>query len=207
MARVQSSLSWQQAKLHWLKEGDANTKKFHGVMSHRRRRNVIQMVYVKGTQVTGVQNIRSAVFNHFSSHFKSIGVNLPGVEGLNFNRLSMVEFDNLIRPLSLEEVKQAVWDCDNFKSPRPDGVSFNFIKEFWLNLKDYFMRFLTEFHRNGRLTKGVNATFIALIPKVDSPQRLNDFRPISLVGSMYKVLAKVLVNRLRGVIGAVMSDS
>jgi len=42
------------------------------------------------------------------------------------------------------------------------------------------MRFLTEFHCNGKLTKGINATFIALIPKVDNPQRLNDFRPISL---------------------------
>jgi len=69
------------------------------------------------------------------------------------------------------------------------------------------MRFLSEFHRNGKLTKGVNATFIALIPKVVSPQRLNDFRPISLVGCMYKVLAKVLANRLRNVIGSVVSDS
>ena len=69
------------------------------------------------------------------------------------------------------------------------------------------MRFLVEFHKNGRLAKGINITFIALIPKVDSPQRLNDFRPISLVGSMYKILAKVLTNRLRSVIGSVVSDS
>jgi hypothetical protein len=57
------------------------------------------------------------------------------------------------------------------------------------------------------LTKGLNATFIALITKVDSPQRLNDFRPISLVGSLYKILAKVLANRLRLVIGSVISES
>jgi len=69
------------------------------------------------------------------------------------------------------------------------------------------MRFLVEFHRNGKLAKGINSTFIALIPKVDNPQRLNDFRPISLVGSMYKILAKVLANRLRSVIGSVISDS
>jgi len=69
------------------------------------------------------------------------------------------------------------------------------------------MRFLTEFHRNGKLTKGVNSTFTALISKVDNPQRLNDFRSISLVGSMYKVLVKVLANRLRAVIGFVISDS
>ncbi|PNX59990.1 cysteine-rich receptor-like protein kinase, partial [Trifolium pratense] len=56
-------------------------------------------------------------------------------------------------------------------------------------------------------TKGINSTFIALIPKVDSPQRLNDFRPILLVGSLYKILAKVLANRLRLVIGSVISES
>jgi len=66
---------------------------------------------------------------------------------------------------------------------------------------------VVEFHRNGRLTKGVNATFISLIPKVESPQRLNDFRPISLVGCIYKVLATILANRLRAVIGSVVSDA
>lgn len=64
-----------------------------------------------------------------------------------------------------------------------------------------------EFDRNEKLTKVINSTFIALIPKVNSSQRLNDFRPISLVGCMYKVLANVLANRLRGIMGSVISDS
>ncbi|MCI21997.1 cysteine-rich receptor-like protein kinase [Trifolium medium] len=69
------------------------------------------------------------------------------------------------------------------------------------------MRLVSEFHRNGKLTKGLNSTFIALIPKVDSPQRLNDFRPISLVGSLYKILAKVLANRVHLVIGSVIFET
>ena len=93
-----------------------------------------------------------------------------------------------------------MWDCDSLKSPGPDGINFGFIKDFWLDMKDDIMRFVSEFHRNGKLLKGINTTFIALIPKVDSPQKLNDFRPISLVRSMYKILAKFLANRLRGVI-------
>ena len=69
------------------------------------------------------------------------------------------------------------------------------------------MRFLVEFHRNGKLAKGINSTFIALIPKVNSLHRFNDFRPISLVGSMYKILAKILANRLKVVIGSVISGA
>ena len=98
----------------------------------------------------------------------------------------------MIKPFTLEEVKAAVWDCDNFKSPGPDGISFGFLKDFWDMLKNDVMRLLVEFHRNGKLAKGINSTFIALIPKVDSPQRLNDFRPISLVGSMYKIWQRSL---------------
>jgi len=74
-------------------------------------------------------------------------------------------------------------------------------------MKDDVMLFILEFHRNGKLTKGINNTFIALIPKVDSPMKLNDFRLISLVRSLYKILAKLLANRLRLVIGSIISKS
>jgi len=67
--------------------------------------------------------------------------------------------------------------------------------------------FCLEFHRNGRLSKGINSTFIALIPKIDNPQRLNDFRPIALVGCLYKILAKVFPNRLRKAMGTVISET
>ena len=125
---------------------------------------------------------------------------------MRFSQLSLGEAGSLIRPFLLEEVKQAIWDCDSYKSPGPDGVNFGFLKQFWSILKGDFMRFITEFHHDGRLPKGINTTFIALIPKVVSPQRLNDFRPISLVGCMYKVLAKLLANWLRSVIESVVSD-
>jgi hypothetical protein len=59
-------------------------------------------------------------------------------------------------------------------------VNFGFLKDFWEDVKGGMMCSITDFHKNGRLTRGINSTFIALIPKVDSPQRLNDFRPISL---------------------------
>ncbi|GAU43943.1 hypothetical protein TSUD_284500 [Trifolium subterraneum] len=96
-------------------------------------------------------------------------------------------------------------DSPIFKRRKSSEVS-SLIKPFMMEEGDV-MRFISEFHRNGRLTKGINATFIALIPKVDNLQRLNDFRPISLVGSLYKILAKVLANRLRLVMGSVISES
>lgn len=100
-----------------------------------------------------------------------------------------------------------MWDCDSYKSPDPDGINFGFLKDFWSDIKKDVLRFVHKFHHDGRLSKGINCSFIALIPKLESPQRLNDFRPISLIGSMYKVLAKLLASRLQNVIGTVISDS
>ncbi|CAJ2663648.1 unnamed protein product [Trifolium pratense] len=207
LSRMLASISWQQSRSMWLKDGDANSKYFHSVLANRGRRNAMSVIQVDGISIEGVVPIRQAVFSHFESHFKASNVDRPGVDDLQFKSLNHVENGSLIKPFTEAEVKSAVWDCDSFKSPGPDGINFGFIKDFWVELRGDIMRFLSEFHRNGKLAKGINSTFIALIPKVDSPQRLNDFRPISLVGCLYKILAKVLANRLRLVIGSVISEA
>lgn len=66
---------------------------------------------------------------------------------------------------SMEQLKIVVWDCDSFKCPGPDGVTFGFIKDFWEEMKTELLRFVSEFHRNGKLSKGINSIFITLIPK------------------------------------------
>jgi hypothetical protein len=117
----------------------------------------------------GVHHIRQAVFSHFANHFKARDVVRPGVENIRFKRLSLVEGSSLTKPFSELEVKEAVLDCDSFKSPRPDGVNFGFFKDFWDDMKGDVMRFISEFHPNGKLTKGLNSTFIAPIATVDIP--------------------------------------
>jgi len=125
--------------------------------------------------VEGVQPIRNAIFSHFKDHFAAPNASRPGVKNLMFKNLSYAEGSGLIKPFSEGEVKAAIWYCDSFKSLGPDGVNLGFIKDFWEYLKGDIMRFISDFHRNGKLTRGINTTFIALIPKVDSPQSLNDF--------------------------------
>jgi len=207
LSKLQVSMQWQKLRVNWLKEGDANSKFFHGIMSSRKRSNSIISLLVDGVNIEGVEPVRQTVFQHFHSHFKRSPQARPEIGGLVFNTLSVAERDDLIKPFLLAEIKAAVWDCDSFKCPGPDGVNLGFFKEFWEVLKIDLLKFFAGFYRNGKLTKGLNSTFIALIPKVDSPQRVADFRPISLVSSVYKILSKVLANRLRKVVGNVVSDS
>ncbi|KHN07655.1 Transposon TX1 putative 149 kDa protein, partial [Glycine soja] len=66
----------------------------------------------------------------------------------------------------------------------------------WQLLKPDILRFIDEFHANGIFPRGGNASFLALIPKKVDPQVLNDYRPISLIGCMYKIVAKILAKRM-----------
>ncbi|KAK2640371.1 hypothetical protein Ddye_028166 [Dipteronia dyeriana] len=90
-----------------------------------------------------------------------------------------------------EEVWEAICSCDGNKAPGLDGPNLNFIKSNWDIKRDDFFGFLTEFYKNGEVVRHLNKTFIALIPKVGTLERISDFRPINLVGSMYKVLSKI----------------
>jgi len=119
----------------------------------------------------------------------------------------MTQCGDLTKPFSIEEVKHGVWDCDNFKSSKPDAINFEFIKDFLGYFKADFMRFIIELHWNGKSSKVINSIFIALIPKVESPQCLSDSGQFFLVESLYKVMAKMLSNRLRNIIGSVISES
>lgn len=66
-------------------------------------------------------------------------------------------------------------------------------------------QFMDEFHSRGRLVKGLSTSFIALVPKKDNPLSLDDFRPISLITSLYKILSKCLANRLKSIIPKIIS--
>lgn len=70
-----------------------------------------------------------------------------------------------------------------------------------------FMKFLHEFLVNRKLVKRSNNTFIASVLKKENPHSLNDFRMISLVGCMYKMLAMILENRLKSILAKVISKT
>lgn len=90
---------------------------------------------------------------------------------MNFRTFSYNEGVALVRPFSMEELKTAVWHCDSYKCPGPDGVNFGFIKDFWDDMKFELLNFVSDFRQNGKLLKGINSTFITLIPKKDSPPK------------------------------------
>lgn len=129
-------------------------------------------------------------------------------EGINFNVLSDIDREWLNRPFTEdEEVKQAVWSCDGNKSVGPDGYSLEFYKQNWEVVKMDIISFVCDFYEKAILTKSCTSYFITLIPKIKNPQSLSEYRPICIVGSLYKILAKILASRLRSIIGNLVSKN
>ena len=94
----------------------------------------------------------------------------------------------------------AVFQLNKEQALGPDGFTIAVYQECWDVIKEDLMRVFLEFHTNGIINQSTNATFIALVPKKSQTFKISDFRPISLVTSLYKIIVKVLSKRLRKVL-------
>ncbi|GJW99600.1 RNA-directed DNA polymerase, eukaryota, partial [Tanacetum coccineum] len=122
------------------------------------------------------------------------------------NRLSTEQAADMDRCVSRDEIRIAVWNCGENKSPGPDGYTFEFFRRYWRFVGPDFCSAVECFFDNGTFLKESNSSFIALIPKVMDAKFVTDFRPISLIGCVYKVITKILANRLATVISDLVSD-
>ncbi|GKV36164.1 hypothetical protein SLEP1_g44325 [Rubroshorea leprosula] len=205
--QLKEEMAQQKARKTWLKSGDANTSFFHKCIRGRWRRNEINVISVEGKELREVEDIKQGVMKYFAELFIDEGWQRPTLEGLSFKTISEEDRRMLIQPFTEEEVKAAVWNCESTKAPGPDGFTFGFIKIEWEVIKADIRDFLMDFHTNGRIVRGSNASFLVLIPKRENPQGIEEYRPISLIGCMYKILAKVLANRLSRVLNTIIGEN
>nr|GEY38202.1 RNA-directed DNA polymerase, eukaryota [Tanacetum cinerariifolium] len=204
--RIHSMDLAQKAKIKWSIEGDENSKFFHGILNKKRNQMNIRGIMVYGVWNEQPNDVKREFLKHFQGRFAkpsewraSIDMGFP-------NTISDDQCQDLEREVSKEEIKAVVWDCGIDKSPGPDGFSFGFYRHFWSVIKLDVYKAVNHFFIHGDIPSGCNSSFIALIPKVPDANLVKDFRPISLIGSIYKIIAKILSNRLISVLGDIVSD-
>ena len=147
-----------------------------------------------------VFEVTNQVVQFYKNLYKETEQWRPFVEGLEFDRIGNMERLWLERKFERDEILQVVSDLDENKAPGPDEFTMAFYHHCWRVLEKDVLAVFEEFFQSCKFKKSLNATFIALIPKRNDASNIRDFRPISLVGSVYKILAKVLANRLRMVL-------
>ncbi|GJS09721.1 RNA-directed DNA polymerase, eukaryota [Tanacetum coccineum] len=196
----------QKAKIRWAIEGDENSKFFHGIINKKRSQLAIHGVLADGDWIVEPSLVKNEFLKHFATRFAA-----PSSSSITFdyqfpNRLTPDQIEDLERNVSYEEIKRAVWDCGISKSPGPDGFTFEFYRKYWSLIDHDVVAAVTSFFSTGSFPPGCNSSFITLIPKSQEAKMVKDFRPISLIGSMYKIITKVLANRLSLVISELVSD-
>ncbi len=103
------------------------------------------------------------------------------------------------------EIKQALFSLDSNKSPSPDGFPPLFYKHYWDVINFDLIEAVISFFTRGHILKEINHTFIALIPKSNKASTVNQFRPISLCNTSYKIISKILSNRLKPLLHKLIS--
>ncbi|CAB4262919.1 unnamed protein product [Prunus armeniaca] len=104
---------------------------------------------------------------------------------------------SLLAPISNEEIRITVFQMVALKSPGPDGFSGIFYQKYWSIVGNDVCRLVKNFFSNTMSMETLNRTEIALIPKVPHPEWVTQFRPISLCNYSYKIISKILANRLQ----------
>ena len=106
-----------------------------------------------------------------------------------------------------EEVVTALKQMEPLKAPGPDGLPPLFFQHYWQLVGDDVTKVVLSCLTSGVIPPSINQTFITLIPKVKSPSKVSEFRPISLCNIIYKLVSKVIANRLKGVLPLIISES
>ncbi|PKU70999.1 Putative ribonuclease H protein [Dendrobium catenatum] len=207
LARI--SVWWRQrAKIRWIEEGDANSHFFHMAASARRRANrVAELKCSDGVTTRDPTVIQEEFWNFFVEKWKDRQTNFAGwprfdvSEGISDHSRQMLD-----AAITEADVQAAVFSLGNNRAPGMDGITSSFLKFYWTIIKNDVCCAVLDFFSNSLMCPSWKDTIVILLPKNNNANCPAHFRPISLCQTFYKVVAKILVNRLKPVLMNVISE-
>ncbi|CAL5340398.1 unnamed protein product [Camellia sinensis] len=204
------SIFWgQRARANWLKDGDRNTSFFHSkaTQSHKKKK-IDSIVDPNGIWQEDQRVVEDNFVNYFQELFSAgEGLNMGPVLQLIQARVPDHSASHLSRPFSEVELHHALFQMHPTKAPGPDGKPALFFQKFWPVVGPSVISAVLGVLNGVDEISHINHTFIVLIPKIKNPKLMSEFRPISLCNVVYKIIAKMLANRLKEVLPSVISDT
>ncbi|XP_058771248.1 uncharacterized protein LOC131644704 [Vicia villosa] len=189
----------QRSRAKWLRDGDRNTRYYHiKAVTRRRLNNVLMLQTDNGEWIDDagfLNNMATMFYKNLFSLDQSPDTRID--TRVNFPMLGPDVVDRLNFPIEDDEDRKVVFNMHLWKALGPDGLPTDFYQKSWDIVKVNVCGFVKNVWRNPSLLKEVNQTDICLIPKVSHPKLISQFRPISLCNFIYKVVTKVIVDRLK----------
>ena len=199
-------LDWRQrSRQLWLLAGDANTRFFHMAAIGRHRQNCIWHILVGDRAFTDQSSIGLALADYFREFYHRGPPNRWRWLANGAATLSSDQQQELISPVTEEEVLVAIRRLNSEGATGLDGIPVFF----YLDCRDVVgpevLATIEEFQAGRCNMDRLNRAYIILLPQVEGAERIGDFQPILLSNSIYLIIAKVLANRLRTALPALIS--
>ncbi|XP_021994704.1 uncharacterized protein LOC110891319 [Helianthus annuus] len=196
----------QKSKMEWLRAGDSNTAFFHASVKSRNHRSRIQMVTDVNGEVYEGDSVQLAFVKHYEVFLGSQDeLSMNPTPDLFTKCVNPSDAEHMIRPVTVEEVKKAMFSIGNDKAPGPDGFTAAFFKVAWPIVGNDVSLAVVDFFNTGKLLGQLNHTLIALVPKKLSPLTVTDYRPIACCNVLFKCVSKIIVDRIKDVLHQVVS--
>lgn len=200
---------YQKSRADWIASGDRNTAFYHAVTQQNRRRSYIRKLRVGNSNdwSSDQEDLR----NHAVAYFKQLFTSEDHCVDIGMMQyipqlITQEQNSALCSIPSSVEIKDAVWSLKSTSAPGPDGFSGVFFITAWDIIEQDFCAAVKAFFQGYPLPRCLTSSLITLIPKILKPTSFNDFRPISLCNFTYKVISKILSERLAPLLPTIISQ-
>ncbi|XP_022019022.1 uncharacterized protein LOC110919053 [Helianthus annuus] len=151
-------------------------------------------------------DVAAALLNHYSA-FMGTEDKVARLDDADLfvNVLQQNVAETMVRQVTDDEVKQAMFSISENKAPGLDGYTSAFFKNAWDVVGGEVTKAECDFFNNGQILKQINHTILALVPKMDTPNTVLDYRPISCSNVIYKCISKIITNRVKGCLGTLVN--
>lgn len=199
-----------RSKAKWIAEGEKITKYFCNLEKRNYISKRMTKLSTENISITDPNEIKTEVHRFYENLYKQN----DNVKDCNISdlikdqpKLSSEESKSLEGEITLEEASIALKQMGNGKSPGSDGFGPEFFKFFWKDLGPLVVRALNEAFREGELSSTQKQGLVICIPKGDKPREyLKNWRPISLLNTIYKIGSSCIANRLKTVLPSLINE-
>jgi exonuclease III len=194
----------------WFKYGDTCSKLFFDFHRIGKKRTPLKELKTEEGDIKGQEDLAHYVRSFYKRLYTS-EANAPGTSEAREDswastptRVSGVANDELTKELTLLEIKEAIVAMPKDKALGSDGIPTEFFQEFVEEISPTLLQAFSAMLRGGETSEWINKGLITLIPKSGDHAKIRNWRPITLLGSLYKILAKTLARRLQDLLPSVI---